>query len=249
MMLRVQRERMSGGYFPTPREYTVGYGLTRDRLRLLQDHAVICHPGPMNRGLEIAADAADAARSLILDQVSAGVAVRMSVLYHLLAGDGSADPAARPGARAVPSRPCTKECHEHRDDPAGQGRRPRRSRAPRTCWCATASWSRWARCPRPATPRSSTPTAWWPCPAWSTCTPTCASRAARTPRPSRPARPRRPSAATPRCWPWPTPRRSPTPPRPPSGSPSSAPAPAWSTCSRSARSPRGSPARSSPSSG
>ncbi|WP_265446879.1 aspartate carbamoyltransferase catalytic subunit [Flexivirga meconopsidis] len=86
MMLRVQKERMSGGYFPTPREYTVGYGLTRDRLRALPDHAVICHPGPMNRGLEITADAADEARSLILDQVSAGVAVRMSVLYHLLGG-------------------------------------------------------------------------------------------------------------------------------------------------------------------
>jgi aspartate carbamoyltransferase catalytic subunit len=99
MMLRVQRERMSGGYFPTPREYTVGYGLTRDRLRSLQEHTVICHPGPMNRGLEIAADAADAARSLILDQVSAGVAVRMSVLYHLLAGDGSDDPTGRPGSQ------------------------------------------------------------------------------------------------------------------------------------------------------
>ena len=91
MMLRVQRERMAGGFFPTPREYTVGYGLTRDRLSLLQDHTVICHPGPMNRGLEISADAADAARSLVLDQVSAGVAVRMSILYHLLAGDGSAE--------------------------------------------------------------------------------------------------------------------------------------------------------------
>lgn len=86
MMLRVQKERMSGGYFPTPREYTVGYGLTRDRLRLLPEHAVIAHPGPMNRGLEIAADAADEARSVVLDQVSAGVAVRMSVLYHLLGG-------------------------------------------------------------------------------------------------------------------------------------------------------------------
>ncbi|KNX37314.1 aspartate carbamoyltransferase catalytic subunit [Luteipulveratus halotolerans] len=85
MMLRVQKERMSGGYFPTPREYTVGYGLTRQRLKVLPEHAVICHPGPMNRGLEITADAADEARSLILDQVSAGVAVRMSVLYHLLA--------------------------------------------------------------------------------------------------------------------------------------------------------------------
>ena len=86
MMLRVQRERMSGGYFPTPREYTVGYGLTRDRLGALKPGAAICHPGPMNRGLEISADAADAAESLILDQVSAGVAVRMSVLYQLLGG-------------------------------------------------------------------------------------------------------------------------------------------------------------------
>jgi aspartate carbamoyltransferase catalytic subunit len=89
MMLRVQRERMSGGFFPTAREYTVGYGLTRARLEALtaaNPAAVICHPGPMNRGLEIAADAADGAQSLILDQVSAGVAVRMSVLYHLLAG-------------------------------------------------------------------------------------------------------------------------------------------------------------------
>ena len=103
MMLRVQKERMTGGFFPTPREYTVGYGLTRERLRVLPDHAVICHPGPMNRGLEITADAADEARSLILDQVSAGVAVRMSVLYHLLGGGMSADrgedrSAARTGA-------------------------------------------------------------------------------------------------------------------------------------------------------
>ncbi|KQT89127.1 aspartate carbamoyltransferase [Marmoricola sp. Leaf446] len=89
MMLRVQRERMSGGFFPTAREYTVGYGLTRDRLGLLREGTPILHPGPMNRGLEIAADAADAAGSAVLDQVSAGVAVRMSVLYHLLAGEGS----------------------------------------------------------------------------------------------------------------------------------------------------------------
>ena len=89
MMLRVQRERMSGGFFPTEREYTVGYGLTRERLRSLQEHTVILHPGPMNRGLEIATDAADAAQSLVLDQVSAGVAIRMSVLYHLLAGEGT----------------------------------------------------------------------------------------------------------------------------------------------------------------
>ena len=89
MMLRVQRERMSGGYFPSAREYTVGYGLTRDRLALLKPDVPICHPGPMNRGLEIAADAADAAQSVVLEQVSSGLAVRMSVLYHLLAGEES----------------------------------------------------------------------------------------------------------------------------------------------------------------
>src|SRR5690606_29605708 len=89
MMLRVQRERMSGGFFPSAREYTVGYGLTKDRLAVLGPDVPICHPGPMNRGLEIAADAADAAQSLILDQVSAGLAVRMAVLYHLLAGEES----------------------------------------------------------------------------------------------------------------------------------------------------------------
>ena len=87
MMLRVQRERMAGGYFPTPREYTVGYGLTRARLASMKPGSAICHPGPMNRGLEIAAAAADAASSLILDQVAAGVAVRMSVLYQLLGGE------------------------------------------------------------------------------------------------------------------------------------------------------------------
>jgi len=87
MMLRVQRERMSGGYFPSPREYTVGYGLTRDRVRRLAEDVPILHPGPMNRGLEISADAADAVGSVVLDQVSAGVAIRMSVLYHLLAGE------------------------------------------------------------------------------------------------------------------------------------------------------------------
>ncbi|GGU32065.1 aspartate carbamoyltransferase catalytic subunit [Nocardioides albus] len=90
MMLRVQRERMSGGYFPTSREYTVGYGLTRQRLSMLREGAPILHPGPMNRGLEISPEAADAASSRILDQVSAGVAIRMSVLYHLLAGEESA---------------------------------------------------------------------------------------------------------------------------------------------------------------
>ncbi|MDT0259994.1 aspartate carbamoyltransferase catalytic subunit [Jatrophihabitans lederbergiae] len=96
MMLRVQRERMGGGsagdgrpnvgYFPTEREYAIGYGLSPARLTLLPAHTPVLHPGPMNRGLEISSAAADSDRSLVLDQVRAGVAVRMAVLYHLLAG-------------------------------------------------------------------------------------------------------------------------------------------------------------------
>ena len=90
MMLRVQRERMAGGFFPTEREYAEGYGLTEARLAAMKPGAAICHPGPMNRGVEISSAAADAANSLVLDQVSAGVAVRMSVLYHLLGSDEGA---------------------------------------------------------------------------------------------------------------------------------------------------------------
>nr|WP_300145324.1 aspartate carbamoyltransferase catalytic subunit [Propionicimonas sp.] len=91
MMLRVQRERMAGGYFPTAREYTERFGLTEERLAAMKPGAGICHPGPMNRGVEISSAAADAANSLVLDQVAAGVAVRMSVLYHLLGSDEGAD--------------------------------------------------------------------------------------------------------------------------------------------------------------
>ena len=88
MMLRVQRERMSGGYFPTEREYAIGYGLSPERLDLLGESVPVLHPGPMNRGLEISSAAADGMRSVVLDQVKAGVAVRMAVLYRLLAGPG-----------------------------------------------------------------------------------------------------------------------------------------------------------------
>ena len=101
MMLRVQRERMHGGFFPTAREYTVGYGLTRDRLAMLPADAAILHPGPMNRGLEISPDAADAAASRVLEQVAAGVAVRMSVLFHLLGGDETIDPATLRGTKGL----------------------------------------------------------------------------------------------------------------------------------------------------
>ncbi|WP_426566867.1 aspartate carbamoyltransferase catalytic subunit [Angustibacter sp. McL0619] len=86
MMLRVQQERMNAAYFPSAREYSRRYGLDARRLRLLQDHTIVMHPGPMNRGLEISADAADGHRSTIVEQVGNGVSVRMAVLYLLLAG-------------------------------------------------------------------------------------------------------------------------------------------------------------------
>jgi aspartate carbamoyltransferase catalytic subunit len=85
MMLRVQAERMHGGFFPSAREYSISYGLTEARLKLLPDHAVILHPGPMLRGMEIAHSVADSPRAAITDQVRNGVHVRMAVLYHLLA--------------------------------------------------------------------------------------------------------------------------------------------------------------------
>jgi aspartate carbamoyltransferase catalytic subunit len=90
MMLRVQRERMAGSFFPTEREYTERYGLTPERLAAMKPGAAICHPGPMNRGVEISSAAADAVNSLVLEQVAAGVAIRMSVLYHLLGSDEGA---------------------------------------------------------------------------------------------------------------------------------------------------------------
>lgn len=89
MMLRVQRERMGAAFFPSAREYSRRYGLDASRLRELPDHAIVMHPGPMNRGLEISAEAADSARSTIVEQVSNGVAVRMAALYLLLAGEDS----------------------------------------------------------------------------------------------------------------------------------------------------------------
>ena len=87
MMLRVQRERMSGGFFPTAREYSRRYGLDGKRMRQLQDHTIVMHPGPMVRGMEITADVADSTRSVIVEQVTNGVAVRMAVLYLLLSGE------------------------------------------------------------------------------------------------------------------------------------------------------------------
>jgi aspartate carbamoyltransferase catalytic subunit len=88
MMLRVQQERMTAAYFPSVREYSRRYGLDAGRMALLPEHAIVMHPGPMNRGVEIAAEVADSPRSTIVAQVSNGVIVRMAVLYLLLGGAG-----------------------------------------------------------------------------------------------------------------------------------------------------------------
>ena len=90
MMLRIQQERMTGGYFPSTREYHVRFGLTEERVRRAAKDVLILHPGPMNRGVEIASDVADGLHSVILEQVTNGVAVRMAVLYLLLGGAGEA---------------------------------------------------------------------------------------------------------------------------------------------------------------
>jgi aspartate carbamoyltransferase catalytic subunit len=86
MMLRVQRERMDDSYFPSAREYARRYGLDAARLRRLPAHALVMHPGPMNRGMEITPEVADSPRSTVVEQVANGVSVRMAVLYLLLGG-------------------------------------------------------------------------------------------------------------------------------------------------------------------
>ena len=91
MMLRIQQERMHGHYIPSLREYFTLFGLTPERLRRAKDDVIVMHPGPMNRGVEIDSEVADGPYSVILEQVSNGVAVRMAVLY-LLAGRDSAEP-------------------------------------------------------------------------------------------------------------------------------------------------------------
>jgi aspartate carbamoyltransferase catalytic subunit len=90
-LLRLQNERMTEALVPTLREYTSGYGLTRRRAALLQDDALVMHPGPINRGVEVAAEVADLPRSVITQQVANGVAVRMAVLYLLLAGGAGSE--------------------------------------------------------------------------------------------------------------------------------------------------------------
>jgi aspartate carbamoyltransferase catalytic subunit len=86
MMLRVQQERMSDLFFPSAREYSRYFGLNGERMASMKSGAIVMHPGPMNRGLEISAEVADSARSVITEQVTNGVSVRMAILYVLLAG-------------------------------------------------------------------------------------------------------------------------------------------------------------------
>ena len=194
-VLRLQLERMQAGFLPSLREYNRVFGVTRERLARAPKDLLILHPGPMNRGVEIDSDVADGPHSVILPQVTNGVAVRMAVLYllaggspdwHQQAGEGTeraADPdPRRPGGRPVARRPTrspistspTARSQARGPRPRPPGRRAGRSRPP-------------ARSSRPGS---------------STCTCTCASRARRTSRPSPPARwPRRRAASPPsaRC--------------------------------------------------
>ena len=88
MMLRIQRERMTDAFFPSLKEYSIQYGLTLRRLELAAKDAIVMHPGPVNRGVEISSDVMDGSRSLILDQVTNGVAVRMAILFLLVGTEG-----------------------------------------------------------------------------------------------------------------------------------------------------------------
>jgi len=111
MMLRIQRERQGANFFPTLDEYSHYFCLTEDAVRLAKPHVIILHPGPLNRGLEIASAVADGPYSVIMDQVTNGVAVRMALLYLLVArskaedaGAGEAEPALEPVRRRTGGR-------------------------------------------------------------------------------------------------------------------------------------------------
>ena len=102
-MLRVQRERQRQQFFPSVREYSRLFGLDRRRVEALPERALVMHPGPMNRGVEIASDVADLPRAVITDQVTNGIAVRMSLLYLILGGDGGRASPDRARSAAVPA--------------------------------------------------------------------------------------------------------------------------------------------------
>jgi aspartate carbamoyltransferase catalytic subunit len=116
MILRIQRERQDAAFFPSMREYVVHYGLNLKRLALARPDAIVMHPGPMNRGIEISSDVADGSRSLILDQVANGLAVRMAVLYLLGGGAGVTTPTSNINVQAKPET-------EPQPEPASEPRR------------------------------------------------------------------------------------------------------------------------------
>ncbi|MBC7793172.1 MAG: aspartate carbamoyltransferase, partial [Clostridia bacterium] len=89
MALRLQRERMTAGLLPSLREYAIEYGINARKLELARPDAILMHPGPVNRGVELSVDAVDGPRSVILDQVENGVAVRAAVLYLILGGEAA----------------------------------------------------------------------------------------------------------------------------------------------------------------
>ncbi|MCZ6794334.1 MAG: aspartate carbamoyltransferase catalytic subunit [Planctomycetota bacterium] len=105
-MLRIQKERQQAGLFPTIREYAKLFGLNRERLRRVKPDALILHPGPINRGVELTAEVADGPQSVILNQVANGLAVRMAVLYLVGTVSGDAAP-AEPESDAAPSETTT----------------------------------------------------------------------------------------------------------------------------------------------
>jgi aspartate carbamoyltransferase catalytic subunit len=100
-LLRLQRERQREALFPSLREYTARWGLTSERAARLRKDTLVMHPGPMNRGIEIAADVAEGPASIIVEQVTNGVAVRMAVLYTLLGGGAGAGSGSGSGAELV----------------------------------------------------------------------------------------------------------------------------------------------------
>jgi aspartate carbamoyltransferase catalytic subunit len=100
MMLRVQKERMEDLFFPSEREYARNFGLNAARIASMKESAIVMHPGPMNRGLEITAESADSKRSVIVEQVANGVSVRMAVLYLLIGGATSRDLTAQMGEQS-----------------------------------------------------------------------------------------------------------------------------------------------------
>src|SRR4029450_5672204 len=159
MMLRVQLERQRAGFFPSLRKYARLYGLDGRRLDAMADHAIVMHPGPMNRGVEIAAEGADSIeRSVIADQVANGISVRMALLYLLLGGP-----------EVTAGRSCCSR--------AGDWSTRRRGSTAWPTWSSTtAGWPRSGRAWWPAGPRSWTATGWWSARAWSACTCTSGRR-------------------------------------------------------------------------